>query len=77
MSVESIVLVGITSLTSIFLAVISRIRCKCAPDENGRCILKSACSDVPIDHRDDEELEVSMHELGGDRRVLLVTSKTH
>ena len=78
MSVESVALVGITSVTSILLAVISRIRAKCVPDtETGRCICKSACSDVPIDHHSDEELEVSLHELGGERRVLLVTSKNH
>ena len=77
MSAESVALVGITSVTSILLAIVARIRCKCTPDqETGRCVVRSGCSDVPLDHRDDEELEVSMHELGGDRRVLLVTNKT-
>ncbi len=76
MSAESVALVGITSVTSILLAIVARIRCKCTPDpETGRCVVRSGCSDVPLDHRDDDELEVSMHELG-DKRVLLVTNKT-
>ena len=76
MSAESVARVGITSVTSILLAIVARIRCKCTPDaETGRCVIRSGCSDVPLDHRDDDELEVSMHELG-DKRVLLVTNKT-
>ena len=65
----------VASLSSLAAQALARLRWRCVPDETGRCRCLSACSDVPLVHKEDrDELVVTEYEMGG-RKVLLVTAK--
>ena len=60
---------------AIMLAVISRLRFRCLPDESGNCRCLSGCSEVPLTDSHDR---VDAHEytIGSGQKVLLVSGKT-
>ena len=62
----------ISSGSAIVLALIARLRWRCMPDKDGKCICQSGCSEVPLT---DAQEEVICHEydLNG-QKVLLVSS---
>ena len=71
---ESVTLAVIMGAQAVLLAAISRLRFKCFPDENNRCVCLSGCSEVPLQDSHDS---VDAHEyVVGTSKVLLVTSKT-
>ena len=63
----------IASGSSIVLAIISRLRFRCFPNEQGRCTCLSGCSEVPLTNNDDA-IDAHEYDLNG-QKVLLVTSK--
>ena len=62
----------ISSGSAIVLAIINRLRFRCMPDKDGKCVCQSGCSEVPLT---DAQEDVVCHEydLNG-QRVLLVSS---
>ena len=56
------------------LACISRLRFRCVPDENGRCVVSSGCSEVPLPGADEEDIVTHMYDLNG-RNALIVTAR--
>ena len=73
---ESIILAVIMGGQACLLAIISRLRFRCMPDETGRCVCRSGCSEVPLA---DSQEAVDAHEftVGDRQKVLLVSSKMH
>ena len=71
---ESVTLALIMGGQAVLLAVISRLRFRCLPDETGRCVCKSGCSEYPLQ---DSQEAVDAHEftVGDGQKVLLVSSK--
>ena len=65
----------IMGVQAIMLAVISRLRFRCLPDESGKCTCLSGCSEVPLTDSHDC---VDAHEytVGSGQKVLLVSGKT-
>ena len=64
----------IMGVQAIALALISRLRWRCLPDDNGKCICLSGCSEVPlIDSH--EAVEAQEYVIGSGQKVLLVSSK--
>ena len=71
---QSVTLALIMGGQAVLLAVISRLRFRCLPDETGRCVCKSGCSEYPLQ---DSQEAVDAHEftVGDGQKVLLVSSK--
>ena len=64
----------IMGVQAIALALISRLRWRCLPDDNGKCICLSGCSEVPL--KDSHEaVEAQEYVVGSGQKVLLVSSK--
>ena len=62
----------VASLSSLAAQALARLRLRCIPDsESGRCRCMSACSDVPLEHRDDHELDVMEFDFGGKKALIL------
>ena len=59
--------------SSIILTIVSRLRFRCYPDENGRCRCLSGCSEIPLTNNDDVIVSHE-YDLNG-QKVLLVSSK--
>ena len=65
----------IASGSSIVLAIISRLRFRCLPDKDGKCVCMSGCSEVPLPGADEEkELVCHRYDLNG-RTALVVTAR--
>ena len=64
---------SIMGVQAIELALISRLRWRCFPDEEGKCICLSGCTEAQLVSGD----SVDAHEyvVGGGNKVLLVYSK--
>ena len=59
------------------LACISRLRFRCVPDENGKCVVSSGCSEVPLQNQGPDGIDAHEFTLGADGpSVLLVSAKT-
>ena len=56
---ESVTLALIMGGQACLLAVISRLRFRCLPDETGRCVCKSGCSEYPLQ---DSQEAIDAHE---------------
>ena len=71
---ESVTLAVIMGSQAILLAIISRLRYRCFPDESGKCVMMSGCSEVPLN---DSHESVDAHEftVGSGQKVLLVSGK--
>ena len=71
---ESITLALIMGGQACLLAIISRLRFRCMPDETGRCVCRSGCGEVPLA---DSQEAVDAHEftVGDGQKVLLVSAK--
>ncbi len=72
---EPVLLVLLSTMGSLAAQALARLRWRCIPDEGGKCRCMSGCSDVPLEHRDEHQLDLQEFELGG-RRALLVTART-
>ena len=64
----------IASGSSIVLAIISRLRFRCLPDKDGKCVCQSGCSEVPLPGADEEEIVCHQYDLNG-RTALVVTAR--
>ncbi len=65
---------SIMGVQAIALALINRLRFRCIPDENGKCIRTSGCTEgqlVSGDSGDAHEYEV-----GNGQKVLVVSAKS-
>ena len=71
---ESVTLALIMGGQACLLAVISRLRFRCMPDESGRCVCRSGCSEYPLA---DSQEAIDAHEftVGDGQKVLLPSSK--
>ena len=76
MGSDPALLILLTTAGSLAAQALARLRWRCVPDETGRCKFMSGCSDVPLEHREDHELDVQELDLGG-KRALLVTAKSN
>ena len=63
----------ISSGSAIVLAIISRLRFRCMPDKEGKCVCQSGCSEVPLQDSH-EDVVCREFDLGDGQRVLLVSS---
>ena len=61
----------VSSAFSLAALVVSRIRCRTVPDEDGTPPCLSACSDTPLTS---EDLQVDEYVVG-DRQILLLSAK--
>ena len=61
----------VSSAFSLAALVVSRIRCRTVPDEDGTPHCLSACSDKPLTS---EDLQVDEYVVG-DRQILLLSAK--
>ena len=61
----------VSSAFSLAALVVSRIRCRTVPDEDGTPHCLSACSDKPLTS---EDLQVGEYVVG-DRQILLLSAK--
>ena len=69
---------GLASLMAgqaIILALINRLRWRCQPNEEGRCVFSSGCSEVPLQDSHDQ-IDAHEYVIGDGQKVLLVSSKT-
>ena len=75
-SAEPVMLASVVaSLSSLAAQALGRLRLRCVPDsESGQCRVSSACSDVPLEHRDDNELRFEEFDLGG-KKVVCISAK--
>ena len=72
---ESVILATIMGGQAVLLAMITRLRFRCLPDENGKCVCLSGCSEVPlIDSH--EAVEAQEYVIGSGQKVLLVSGKS-
>ncbi len=72
---EPVILASVVaSLSSLAAQALARLRWRCVPDDHSRCRCMSGCSDVPLEHREEHELDVQEFEIGG-KRALLVSAK--
>ena len=65
----------VASISSLAAQALARLRWRCVPDDAGNTRCLSGCSDVPLEHKDEHELDIQEIELGG-KRALLVSAKT-
>ena len=65
----------VASLSSLAAQALARLRWRCVPDAQGNTRCLSGCSDVPLEHKDEHELDIQEIELGG-KRALLVSAKS-
>ena len=71
---ESISLAVIMGAQAVLLAIISRLRYRCYPDENGKCTMMSGCSEVPM--TDSHEcIDAHEYTIGSGQKVLVVSAK--
>ena len=47
----------VASLSSLAAQALARLRWRCVPDEHGNTRCLSGCSDVPLEHKDEHELD--------------------
>ena len=74
-STEPVLLASlISSGSAIVLAVISRLRFRCLPDKDGKCVCQSGSSEVALPGADEEEIRVGSYDLNG-RTALVVTAR--
>ena len=59
---------------AIALALISRLRWRCLPDENGKCICLSGCTEAQLVSED--SVDCHEYEVGNGQRVLVVSAKS-
>ena len=64
----------ISSGSDIVLAVISRLRFRCLPDKDGKCVCQSGCSEVALPGADEEEIVCHQYDLNG-KTALVVTAR--
>ena len=68
------VIIGITSATTILTIVLGRIRCIFRPCSDGPCF-QSACSDVPLERKDEHEIDLQQCDLGNGRTAWVLSAK--
>ncbi len=73
---ESVTLALIMGGQAVLLAAISRLRFRCLPDESGRCVCLSGCSEMPLPDSHEQAVDAHEYVVGGGNKVLLVSSKT-
>ena len=67
--------IGITSVTTLATICLGRLRCIWRPcDPNGNCF-QSACSDVPLERRDEHEIDLQQCDLGNGRSAWVLSAK--
>ena len=64
----------VASISSLAAQALARLRWRCVPDDSGNTRCLSGCSDVPLEHKGEHELDIQEIELGG-KRALLVSAK--
>ena len=65
---------GIMGVQAILLALIGRLRWRCFPDENGKCICLSGCTEAQLVSGD--SVDCHEYEVGNGQRVLVVSAKS-
>ena len=75
---EAVTISIVMGLQALALAITSRLRYRCVPDqETGKCICSSGCSEVPLQNSGPEGVDAHEYRLGSDGpTVLLVSPKT-
>ena len=69
------VIIGITSATTLATVILGRIRCIFRPCDPGGQICQSACSDMPLEHHDDHQIDLQQCDLGGGRFAWVLSAK--
>ncbi len=65
---------SIMGAQAIALALISRLRWRCFPDEDGTCICMSGCTESQLVSGD--SVDAHEYEVGNGQRVLVVSAKS-
>jgi len=68
------VIIGITSATTLATVILGRLRCIFRPFSDGPCF-QSACSDVPLEHRDEHQIDLQQCDLGSGRFAWVLSAK--
>ena len=63
----------IMGVQAIALALISRLRWRCLPDESGKCICMSGCTEGQLVSSD--SVDAHEYEVGNGQRALLVAAR--
>ena len=59
---------------AILLALIGRLRWRCLPDENGKCIISSGCTEGTLVNGD--SVDAHEYEVGNGQKVLVISAKS-
>ena len=65
---------GIMGVQAILLALINRLRWRCLPDENGKCICLSGCTEAQLVSGD--SVDAHEYEVGNGQKVLVISAKS-
>ena len=65
---------GIMGVQAVLLALIARLRWRCLPDENGKCICLSGCTEAQLVSGD--SVVAHEYEVGNGQKVLVISSKS-
>ena len=65
---------GIMGVQAVLLALINRLRWRCLPDENGKCICLSGCTEAQLVSGD--SVDAHEYEVGNGQKVLVISSKS-
>ena len=65
---------GIMGVQAVLLALINRLRWRCLPDENGKCICLSGCTEAQLVSRD--SVDAHEYEVGNGQKVLVISAKS-
>ena len=65
---------SIMGAQAIALALISRLRWRCLPDENGKCICLSGCTEAQLVSGD--SVDAHEYEVGNGQKVLVISAKS-
>ena len=65
---------GIMGVQAVLLALINRLRWRCLPDENGKCICPSGCTEAQLVSGD--SVDAHDYEVGNGQKVLVISAKS-
>ena len=68
------VIIGITSATTLATVILGRLRCIFRPFSDGPCF-QSACSDQPLEHHDEHQIDLQQCDLGSGRFAWVLSAK--
>ena len=75
MSGSEIAIIALSSGTTLLTIILGRVRCIFRPcDPSGQCF-QSACSDTPLEKREEHEIDLQELSLGNGKSAWLVAAK--